>query len=66
MNDWSWIKNLFFFPKKINNLKSQEEAGRYLETYKSFEYKPPDMIMEKVQDDYLSRVIISNVKYSWY
>nr|CAG8481045.1 11978_t:CDS:10 [Entrophospora candida] len=35
---------------------SQEEAGRYLETYKSFEYKPPDMIMEKVQDDYLSRL----------
>ncbi|ORX91967.1 DNA repair protein rad10, partial [Basidiobolus meristosporus CBS 931.73] len=34
---------------------SQEEAGRYLETYKSFEHKPPDLIKEKVDNDYLSK-----------
>ncbi|CAG8596825.1 7390_t:CDS:2 [Diversispora eburnea] len=35
---------------------SQEEAGRYLETCKAFEHKSPDMIMEKVEDDYLSKL----------
>lgn len=29
-----------------------EEAARYLETYKAFENKPPDLIREKVTDDY--------------
>lgn len=31
---------------------SFEEAARYLETYKAFENKPPDLIREKVTDDY--------------
>ena len=35
---------------------SFEEAGRYLETYKSFENKPPDLIMEKSEGTYMSRV----------
>ncbi|KAF0442096.1 DNA repair protein rad10 [Gigaspora margarita] len=35
---------------------SQEEAGRYLETYKMFEYKSPEMIMEKVENDYLAKL----------
>ncbi|CAG8724298.1 11314_t:CDS:2, partial [Acaulospora morrowiae] len=35
---------------------SQEEAGRYLETYKAFEHKPPDIIMEKVENDYLAKL----------
>ncbi|SNX87979.1 related to dna excision repair protein ercc-1 [Melanopsichium pennsylvanicum] len=45
----------------INNLSmmvawSAEEAGRYIETYKSFEHKPPDLIKERVGEDYLSQV----------
>lgn len=45
----------------INNLTmvvawTAEEAGRYVETYKSFEFKPPDMIKERVGEDYLSQV----------
>lgn len=42
---------------------SYEEAGRYLETYKAFENKPPDMLIERVDSDFFSRVraIISNV-----
>ena len=35
---------------------SVEEAGRYLETYKSFEKKPPDLIMEKTEGNFLSQV----------
>jgi len=37
-------------------LCSLEEAGRYLETYKSFESKPPDLIKEKSEGTYMSRV----------
>uniref|UniRef100_A0A3Q4MYQ4 DNA excision repair protein ERCC-1 n=1 Tax=Neolamprologus brichardi TaxID=32507 RepID=A0A3Q4MYQ4_NEOBR len=33
-----------------------EEAGRYLETYKSYEKKPADMLKEQVEKDYLSKV----------
>ncbi|KAJ1584318.1 hypothetical protein NDA12_002336 [Ustilago hordei] len=45
----------------INNLTlivawSAEEAGRYVETYKSFEHKPPDPIKERVPEDYLSQL----------
>ncbi len=45
----------------INNLTmivawSAEEAGRYVETYKSFEHKPPDLIKERIGEDYLSQV----------
>ncbi|KAM3830054.1 DNA excision repair protein ERCC-1 isoform 1-T1 [Vipera latastei] len=35
---------------------SPEEAGRYLETYKAYEQKPADLLKEKVERDYLSRV----------
>ncbi|XP_078061299.1 DNA excision repair protein ERCC-1 [Mustelus asterias] len=35
---------------------SAEEAGRYLETYKSYENKPSDILKEKVETDYLSKV----------
>ncbi|EST06816.1 DNA repair protein rad10 [Kalmanozyma brasiliensis GHG001] len=45
----------------INNLTliiawTAEEAGKYVETYKSFEHKPPDLIKERVGEDYLSQV----------
>lgn len=33
-----------------------EEAGKLIETYKIFENKPPDLIMEKVEGDDYSRV----------
>ncbi|KAF4801580.1 DNA excision repair protein ERCC-1 [Turdus rufiventris] len=35
---------------------SAEEAGRYLETFKSYEQKPPDLLKERVEQDFLSRV----------
>lgn len=35
---------------------SAEEAGRYLETYKVYEHKPPEAIMEKTEKDYMSKV----------
>ncbi|XP_071197629.1 DNA excision repair protein ERCC-1 [Salvelinus alpinus] len=35
---------------------SPEEAGRYLETYKSYEKKPADLLQEHVEKDYLSKV----------
>ena len=36
---------------------SHEEAGKILETYKSFENKPPDMIMEKSNPDPHSKLV---------
>ena len=35
---------------------SAEEAGRYLETFKAYENKPPDLIMEKTESNFLSQV----------
>ncbi|XP_078515435.1 DNA excision repair protein ERCC-1 [Lissotriton helveticus] len=35
---------------------SAEEAGRYLETYKSYEQKPADVLKEKVDQDFMSKV----------
>uniref|UniRef100_A0A8C8SSH9 DNA excision repair protein ERCC-1 n=1 Tax=Pelusios castaneus TaxID=367368 RepID=A0A8C8SSH9_9SAUR len=35
---------------------SPEEAGRYLETYKAYEQKPADLLKEKVDQDFLSKV----------
>uniref|UniRef100_A0A8C5TPL0 ERCC1-like central domain-containing protein n=1 Tax=Malurus cyaneus samueli TaxID=2593467 RepID=A0A8C5TPL0_9PASS len=35
---------------------SPEEAARYLETFKSYEQKPPDLLKERVEHDFLSRV----------
>jgi len=37
-------------------LYSIEESGRYLETFKSYENKSPDLIKEKVDNDYYSKV----------
>ncbi|NXO98301.1 ERCC1 protein, partial [Certhia brachydactyla] len=36
--------------------RSAEEAARYLETFKSYEQKPPDLLKERVEQDFLSRV----------
>lgn len=36
---------------------SSEEAGRYLETYKVYENKPPDALLGQSEGDYLSKVI---------
>ena len=36
---------------------SQEEAGKILETYKAFENKPPDLIMEKSNPDPHSKLV---------
>lgn len=33
---------------------SNEEAARYIEAYKSFEHKPPDIIKERVNNDHMS------------
>uniref|UniRef100_A0A8I3NG29 DNA excision repair protein ERCC-1 n=2 Tax=Canis lupus familiaris TaxID=9615 RepID=A0A8I3NG29_CANLF len=35
---------------------SPEEAGRYLETYKAYEQKPANLLMEKLEQDFVSRV----------
>ncbi|XP_070694262.1 DNA excision repair protein ERCC-1 isoform X2 [Pempheris klunzingeri] len=36
---------------------SPEEAGRYLETYKSYEKKPADILKEQVEKNYLSKSV---------
>ena len=33
-----------------------EEAGRYLETYKVYENKPAEALMERIDTDYVSKV----------
>ncbi|XP_032872866.1 DNA excision repair protein ERCC-1, partial [Amblyraja radiata] len=38
---------------------SVEETARYLETYKMYENKPADILKEKVEQDYISKVINS-------
>ncbi|GAA5859932.1 hypothetical protein JCM5353_005651 [Sporobolomyces roseus] len=35
---------------------SAQEVGRYLETYKQFERKPPDLIKERVDDSYMAHL----------
>lgn len=42
---------------------SPEEAGRYLETYKSYENKPADLLKEHVEKDYLSKVDYCTLHY---
>ena len=37
-------------------MNSSEEAGRYLELFKMSENKPPDMIKERIEGDYMSKV----------
>ncbi|XP_069485084.1 DNA excision repair protein ERCC-1 [Ambystoma mexicanum] len=43
---------------------SAEEAGRYLETYKSYEQKPADVLKEKVDQDFMSKMtdVLTTVK----
>lgn len=46
----------------VNNLTlilawTAPEAGRYLESYKSFERTPPTLIQEKQSNDYASRIV---------
>ena len=36
---------------------SPEEAGRYLETYKVYENKPPDALLGQSEGEYLSKVM---------
>lgn len=35
---------------------SAQEAGRYLESYKLYERKPPDLIRERVDDSYMAHL----------
>ncbi|KAF9577119.1 ssDNA endonuclease and repair protein rad10 [Lunasporangiospora selenospora] len=35
---------------------SNEEAARYIETFKAYENRPPDSIKERIDDDYLSKL----------
>ncbi|XP_064640077.1 DNA excision repair protein ERCC-1-like isoform X2 [Lineus longissimus] len=35
---------------------SAEEAGRYLETYKAYESKPPELLMERTDQNYQARI----------
>ncbi|KAG0093023.1 ssDNA endonuclease and repair protein rad10 [Podila epicladia] len=35
---------------------SNEEAARYIETFKAYEYKAPDAIKERIENDYLSKL----------
>lgn len=43
---------------------SAEEAATYVEKYKSFERKPPDLIKERRDNDYMSHMnaVLTNVK----
>lgn len=43
---------------------SSEEAGRYLETYKSYEHKPPDVLQERVESDFIAKMqdVLTTIK----
>jgi hypothetical protein len=41
---------------------SAEEAGRIIETYKIFENKPPDMIMEKQESNPYQKVLMNSTQ----
>ena len=43
---------------------SAEEAGRYLETYKQYENKPPDILQERVETDYFAKIqdVLTTIK----
>jgi len=43
---------------------SAEEAGRYLETYKAYEFKPPDIIQQRIQTDFTAKMqdVLTTVK----
>ena len=51
-----YSKGTLIVTRHCFSVSSYEEAGRYLETYKSFENKPPDMLMERIDSDFFSRV----------
>lgn len=46
----------YYFNFSLCWFDSPEEAGRYLETYKSYEKKPADILKEQVEKNYLSKV----------
>lgn len=48
----------------MTSLASNQEAARYLETYKAFERKPPDLIKERRENDYMSHMnaVLTNVR----
>lgn len=48
MDDWS--------QSQVPATWSPEEAARYIETLKAYENKSPELIREKVESDYLSRL----------
>lgn len=50
---YEWAEMLIFSSCWFD---SPEEAGRYLETYKSYEKKPADILKEQVEKNYLSKV----------
>lgn len=50
------LSQVAYFLFTAGSLRSAEEAGRYVEMYKTFETKPPDLIRERVNDDYLSHL----------
>ncbi|KAM5237100.1 DNA excision repair protein ERCC-1 isoform 1-T1 [Ctenodactylus gundi] len=53
----SWPTARWFWPGDDHALSpSPEEAGRYLETYKAYEQKPADLLMEKLEQNFMSRV----------
>ncbi|MBW0543975.1 hypothetical protein O181_083690 [Austropuccinia psidii MF-1] len=43
---------------------SNSELSRYLQLYKSFEKRPPDLIKEKIEDDYISKLtnVLTTIK----
>ena len=40
----------------LSLLCSPEEAARYLETYKAYEHKPAELLMERTDSDFTSQV----------
>jgi len=48
---------------KCVSVCSSEEAARYLETYKAYENKPPDILKERVESDTTGRVNVLHFYY---
>jgi DNA excision repair protein ERCC-1 len=51
---WSCVSYLFPATQWLKVLCRAEEAGHYLTTFKQFEHRPPDMIKERIDQDYSS------------
>lgn len=66
---WTWVSFLYCHNDSLRADDSRchcraEEAGAYIERYKAFEHKAPDLIKERVDDDYMSRLnsALTNIK----